>query len=73
MSEVDTWVHHRHINDSRVKRSVTLSSSCINLNLARGGVGGNRLLTSNRVGSQRVLEELDSICHALGLTLLMLL
>lgn len=72
MSEVDKSVHQRHINDLCVKRSVTLSSSHIHLNLARGGVGGNRLLTSRRVGSQRVLQELDSICHALGLPLLIL-
>lgn len=73
MSEVDKSVHQRHINDLCVKRSMTLSSSHIHLNLARGGVGGNRLLTSCRVGSQRVLEELDSICHALGPPLLILL
>lgn len=70
MSEVDKSAHQRRINDSCVKRSVTLSPSHIHLNLARGGVGGNRLLTLRRVGSQRVLEELDSICRALGLPLL---
>lgn len=45
MTEVDKWAHQRHINDSCVKRSVTVTSSKIHLNLARGGVGGKGLLT----------------------------
>lgn len=65
-------MHQRHISDLCVKRSVTVSSSLLllHLNLARGGVEGNRLLTWRRVGSQRVLEELESICRALGTPLL---
>lgn len=68
MTEWKEWAHQRRINDSCVKRSLSVSSSHIHLNLAGWSVRGNELLTT--VCWQDVLEELDLICHTLGPLLL---
>lgn len=58
----------RHINDLCVKRSLSVSSSHIHLNLAAQSVRGNELLTT--LCWQDVLEDPDLICHTLGPLLL---